>query len=81
MRKYLLRVLIALDQCAQASSNRGMCGVTISTRAFTAREHGHLWGIWLANALDRIEKDHCRKSLEGDRRRAQAVLDDLRQYG
>lgn len=50
---YLLRVLIALDQLAQAISNKGLLGVTISARSGTAQAHEHEWGCVLCGFLDR----------------------------
>lgn len=77
---YWIRLLIAYDAFLQAISNKGTLGICISTRAYTAKVHGHRWGIWLDRQLNRIQPNHCWLSLEGDRRRAQAVLDELKDY-
>ena len=80
MANYFIRILIALDMVLQACLHCGVIGITISSRAYTAKVHGHRWGILLVGFLDLFEKDHCRKSLEADRARAQAVLDSLKEF-
>jgi hypothetical protein len=80
VKAYLLRVAIALDCFAQAICNRGMLGITISARAETARFHGHRWGCVLCRALDWLDPGHCAGAREGDMRRAQDVIDTLREY-
>jgi hypothetical protein len=77
LRKWLLGVFVAFDECAGAWFPRALPGETISARAATARDHGHRWGCWLCRFLDWLEADHCDDAIANDRARAQAVLDDL----
>lgn len=37
---------------------------TISSRAYRAMTEGRRWGCLLCKMLDRIETDHCKKSVE-----------------
>jgi hypothetical protein len=86
MPGYFLRVAIALDQFVQAVSNKGIYGETISARAGKAMiryqrgQSVRRWGCVLCGWLDRLQSGHCRKAIDHDRERAQAVLDDLAGY-
>lgn len=70
--------LVAFDEWAGALAPRSLPGETISARAATARNHGHRWGCWLCKMLDWIETNHCDEAIANDRRRAEAVIDDLK---
>lgn len=84
---YWLRVLIALDALVQITWRYGVPGVTISSRAGTAKAHGHKWGCWLCDFLDRAwwigfgrDPDgtgHCESAIKHDRERAEAALKEL----
>ena len=77
---YFFRVLIAIDACIQAFFRRGVPGVTISSRAATARARGHRWGCVLCRFLDWLDPGHCAKAIRSDRRRARAALKELKGY-
>ena len=66
MRSYLLNLLIALDQLANAFL-RGDPDETLSSRAHRMRMKGQpVWG-WTARAIDMLfwfDKDHCRTCWE-----------------
>lgn len=77
MKQWLRNWFLALDEFAGAFFPRSLPGQTISSRAASARAHGHLWGCWLCALLDKIDPDHCNQALQNDKVRAQAVIDDL----
>lgn len=77
---YTKRLLLILDAAVQGAANKGIIGICISTRAYTARVHGHGWGIWLDRWLGKIQQDHCWLSLRGDIDRATAVIAELAPY-
>lgn len=77
MKAYFLRVLIAWDQCWQASLKYGIPGQTISARAWKARNRGKRWGCLLCQLLDWLDPNHCQMARDNDIKRAQAVIDDL----
>lgn len=56
---------------------RSLPGQTMSSRAATARDNGHLWGCWLCKFLDFIDKNHCDGAIANDKLRAGAVISDL----
>ena len=56
-----LQIAIGYDQLANVALN-GNPDETISSRADRAREEQRRWGCVLCKILDKIEKDHCRKS-------------------
>lgn len=66
MRSYLLNLLTALDQLANALL-RGDPDETLSSRAHRMHMKGQpVWG-WTARAIDMLfwfDKDHCRTSWE-----------------
>lgn len=66
MRSYLINLLIALDQLANAIL-RGDPDETLSSRAHRMRAKGQpVWG-WTASVIDALfwfDKDHCRTSWE-----------------
>lgn len=59
------RIAVGFDQLANVTAN-GDEDETISSRAAKARNAGRRWGCVLCRVLDRIDKDHCTKSLELD---------------
>lgn len=77
MKNWLHNWLVAFDEFCGAFFPRSLPGQTISSRAASAREHGHLWGCWLCRFLDFIDPNHCNEALQNDKTRAQAVIDDL----
>jgi hypothetical protein len=64
-KDWALNVLIGLDQFANAVI-RGDPDETISSRAAKAELRGKKWGCLLCKFLDKLDKDHCQKSLEKD---------------
>ena len=74
MKRYILNVLIALDQFGNALA-AGDPDETISSRAGKAQRAGRRWGCVLCKCLDWFERDHCAKSIEADEG-ADAVLAD-----
>lgn len=74
---YVVRVLIAVDQLVQAACNKGIPGETISARAGKAMLRKRRWGCLLCAMLDWLQTDHCANAIANDRKRAQAVIDDL----
>ena len=78
MRAWLLRLAIAFDAMAQCLFPYGIPGETISARAGKAQRRGKRWGCVLCRFLDLFEEGHCEGAVQGDIRRAQAVIDDLR---
>lgn len=77
-KEWLHDFFVSLDEFAGSLFPRSLPGQTISSRAATARDSGHLWGCWLCKFLDYIDPDHCNEARANDIKRAQAVIDDLR---
>jgi hypothetical protein len=63
--KYLWNVLIAVDQFGNALGG-GDPDETISSRAAKAQRVGKRWGCVLCRWLDKIDPNHCEKSIETD---------------
>jgi len=63
LRWYVLGVLIALDQVANAVLG-GYPDETVSFRAATARGEGKRWGCVLCRLLDAIHTNHCTFALK-----------------
>lgn len=80
MKEYLKRILVALDQLLQACFRKGLPGETISARAGKAAKRKKAWGCLLCKILNLIQDDHCNKAIKHDLLRAQAVIDDLKDY-
>jgi len=59
------RLSVAFDQLGNAAAN-GDEDETISSRAAKARRAGRRWGCILCGLLDRIDPNHCEKSIELD---------------
>jgi hypothetical protein len=56
---------VSADQLANAAFN-GNPDETISSRAFRHSQNNEdreLWAVWLCRLLNKVEKDHCKKSL------------------
>jgi len=69
LKQYLINILVALDQLANALSF-GDPRETISSRADKAMRDGKKWGCLLCKLLSKIQKDHCQKAYDpnvGDR--------------
>lgn len=62
MPRYLFSLLVALDQVLNALLG-GYADETISYRSAKAREQGQRWGCVLCKALDKIDPDHCAKTV------------------
>jgi hypothetical protein len=77
VKAWFVRLLIALDACAQVVFPYGIPGETISARAGKARRRGRRWGCVLCWMLDLIDTNHCAGAVQNDIKRAQAVIDDL----
>lgn len=65
MKDYFLRILISIDQLANTILG-GNEDETISSRAAKAKLQGKRWGCVLCKLLDKIDKNHCEKSIEMD---------------
>jgi len=76
-RQWFKNWWLDLDEFIGGFFPRSLPGETMSSRAASARNHGHLWGCWLCKFLDFIDSDHCNEALQNDKVRAQAVIDDL----
>lgn len=67
MNAWVLQVLIALDQLANALIPGGWADETLSSRAHRMREKGQpVWG-WTADAIDWLffwQNGHCRLAFE-----------------
>ena len=63
MKRYLLNVLVLLDQAANSLLFLGSPNETISSRAAKARLAGKRWGCVLCSWLDRLQKDHCAEAM------------------
>ncbi len=63
-------ILIGVDQLGNALL-RGDPDETISSRAAKAEVRGKRWGCVLCTFLDKLDPDHCKKSLELDEGRKQ----------
>lgn len=59
------RLAIGYDQLANAAFG-GSEDETISSRAGKAQQSGKRWACVLCRLLDRLDPDHCRKSIEHD---------------
>ena len=77
MKAWLLRIAIAFDALVQCPFPYGIPGETISARAGKAKRRGKRWGCLLCAFLDLFQRGHCEAAVQGDIRRAQAVIDDL----
>lgn len=56
------RVMLAHDQAANAAFG-GSEDETISSRAGRAARRGDRWGCVLCKLLDKVDPDHCKKSI------------------
>ena len=74
---YCDNVTLAWDLWGSAVTG-GRSGETISGRTGSSHIDGKLKGIIFAPVIDLImwKRGHCRNAVEGDRKRAQAVLAD-----
>ena len=79
MLSWLHNFFVALDEFCGAFFPRSLPGETISSRAATARDNGHLWGCVLCRFLDFIDPHHCDAALANDKARAADVIKDLEQ--
>ena len=77
LRQRILNLLIALDQLAWVllTLGKGYPDETISAAAWRMEQEGKLAGRVLRPLIDALfrplERDHCRKSFEAERRGAQ----------
>lgn len=65
------RLAVSHDQLANTATN-GDEDETISSRAGKARKAGRRWGCLLCKLLDRIDPNHCERSIEQDEGRRAA---------
>jgi hypothetical protein len=72
--QYLWNLLVSLDQFVNTVAG-GDPDETISSRAAKAEAEGKRWGCILCGLLNRIQKDHCQRSLEPDEG-ARAIIPD-----
>lgn len=74
---YLFNVALAVDLFASALTG-GLPDETLSGRAGTAQREGKLKGKLLAPVINLImwDKNHCQEAVEGDLKRARAVIAD-----
>jgi hypothetical protein len=72
--QYLWNLLVSLDQFVNTVAG-GDPDETISSRAAKADAEGKRWGCILCGLLDKIQKDHCQRSLEPDEG-ARAIIPD-----
>jgi hypothetical protein len=80
VKAYLFNVLLSLDLVASALTG-GMPYETLSGRAGTAQRDGKLRGRIFAPIINFLacNPNHCQEAIQGDMRRAKAViLDDSR---
>lgn len=63
--RWTLSILVAIDQFANAVLG-GNPDETISSRAAKARLKGRRWGCILCGLLDRLDRDHCNRTVEWD---------------
>lgn len=77
MKTYLFNIALALDLLASAILG-GMPGETMSGRAGAAQAQGMLRGKILAPIINFIMRNpnHCKNAVQGDLKRAQAVIAD-----
>lgn len=77
LNTYVFNVLLALDELASALTG-GIPGETLSGRAGTAQLEGRLRGRIFAPIIDFImcNPNHCAQAIDGDIRRAKAVVAD-----
>ncbi len=78
MTRWLLNVLIALDQLVNAVIFLGEPDETMSSAAWRMEQQGHFWGC-LRPAIDLmfspLEKDHCQKAYQSELKRTQYAKD------
>lgn len=75
---WISNALLGFDLFASTLTG-GRPGETLSGRAGTAQREGKLKGKILAAIINFIMRDpkHCQDAIEGDIRRAQAVITDM----
>lgn len=64
-KDWILNVLIGIDQLGNALL-RGDPDETISSRAAKSAARGKRWGCVLCKFLDKLDPNHCEKSIEKD---------------
>lgn len=64
-KRWFKDILIGVDQLGNALL-RGDPDETISSRAAKAQLKGKTWGCVLCKFLDKIDPNHCQKSIEKD---------------
>lgn len=67
MKQYIISVLIWIDQGVNVIFMRGHPDETISSRAAKASRKGKRWGCLLCKFLNKLDTNHCEKSIENDR--------------
>lgn len=76
MKAYLIDVWIGFDMFASTLIPGGKPGETLSGRAGTAQRQGHLRGMIFAPCINLLawNRNHCREAIDGDIRRAKAII-------
>lgn len=60
VKRYLMNLVVLLDQAANCILLGGSPNETISSRAGKAQLAGARWGCVLCAILDKIQKNHCK---------------------
>jgi hypothetical protein len=65
LKSYLWNLLVSLDQSLNTILG-GHPDETISSRAAKSRKQGKRWACILCDLLDKLDPNHCEKSIEAD---------------
>lgn len=73
---YIFDVLMGLDMFASTLIPGGVPGESLSGRAGTAQREGHLRGLICAPCINFLafNRNHCKEAIDGDIKRAKAVI-------
>lgn len=73
--RYLLNIALGLDLLASTLTG-GLPGETISGRLGAAQRDRYLWGLILAPLVNLLawNRNHCQQAIDGDAKRAKAVI-------
>jgi hypothetical protein len=76
MSGYISDVLLGLDMFASTLIPGGVPGETLSGRAGSAQQQGHLRGRICAPCINFLafNRNHCKEAIYGDIRRAKAII-------
>lgn len=78
MSGYIFDVAIGFDMFASTLIPGGLPGESLSGRAGTAQRQGHLRGLIFAPIINLLawNRNHCKEAIDGDIKRARAVIAD-----